>query len=107
MDTNERAYYPVKWRVDLPSIACLLLGLGVVLAFFTGWILVIGSHVVHAWLLSSAPLATSLVIRWFGSRKQRGYNRDDQHRSWIRSCASILLVVAVATGSAGGATGHE
>lgn len=103
METDEKRYLPVRSRVYLASIVSLLLGFGVVIGFFDGWILVVGSHVIRAWILSSALLLASLVlwVLWIvrGSRRP-GPRRDEGRWGLMRSLAFFTLVGVVGAGSA-------
>lgn len=103
MGTDEKNYLPVRSRVYLASILSLLLGFGVVVGFFNGWILVVGSHVMRAWILSSALLLAALVlwVLWIlrGSRRP-GPRRDEGRWGLMRSVAFFMLVSVVGAGSA-------
>ncbi|MGP9503912.1 hypothetical protein ACT3TS_17070 [Specibacter sp. AOP5-B1-6] len=103
METDEKRYLPVRSRVYLASIVSLLLGFGVVIGFFNGWILVVGSHVIRAWMLSSGLLLASLVlwVLWIvrGSRRP-GPRRDDGRWRLMRSVAFFMLVGVVGAGNA-------
>ncbi|MCQ1987092.1 hypothetical protein [Arthrobacter sp. zg-Y844] len=91
MDSNEPRYRTVALRFVVPG-ACLLLGLALVLSSATGWILVIGSHVVSPWLAAAALLLASVAIRWFGSRNRVG----DRKNPRLHSPVPALLAAAVA-----------
>ncbi|WP_038462176.1 hypothetical protein [Arthrobacter sp. PAMC 25486] len=103
MDTKAQLTQSAKFRADLPSICCLLLGLGALTAFFNGWILVIGSHVVRTWIVSCVLLVASLVLLWVRAKKRRGESANGGVWGWSRSFVIFLLVAAVGVGSAMGA----
>jgi hypothetical protein len=103
METDKKRYLPARSRGYLASIVSLLLGFGVVIGFFNGWILVVGSHVIRAWILSSGLLLASLVlwVLWTvrGSRRP-GPRRNDGRWGQVRSVAFFMLVAVVGAGSA-------
>ena len=103
METDKKRYLPVRSRVYLASIVSLLLGFGVVIGFFNGWILVVGSHVIRAWILSSGLLLASLVlwVLWVvrGSRRP-GREGMMGAGGLMRSVAFFMLVSVVGAGSA-------
>ncbi|SEE29529.1 hypothetical protein SAMN04489740_1066 [Arthrobacter alpinus] len=103
MDTKEQLNQSAKFLADLPSICCLLLGLGVVTALFNGWILVIGSHVVRTWIVSCVILVASLVLLWVRAKRRRSDSANGGIWGWTRPIVTFLLVAAVGVGSSMGA----
>lgn len=103
MNTQEQQVRSVNERANLAAFSCLLLALGVVVAFFNGWILIIGSHVIRSWIVSCALLLAALVLLWVRAKKHRSDNVNDGIWGRMRPIVTFLLVVAVGVGSAIGA----
>lgn len=103
MKNSKQSYWPAVIRKDWPSITCLLLGISILIAFFNGWILVVGSHVVHTWMISSALLMASLVLWRIRAERSPVPNPDGTRSSLMRSCPSIFLVAILGAGCALGA----
>lgn len=77
MNTHEQQVRSVNGCANVAAFSCLLLAFGVVVAFFNGWILIIGLHVIRSWIVSSALLLAALVLLWVRARKHRSDNVND------------------------------
>lgn len=100
MENSKHSCWPAAFRKDWPSVSCLLLGVLALIAFFNGWILVVGPYFVHAWMVSSALLLASLVLwRIRADRPPVPYSGGTRN-SVMRSCTSILVVAILGAGCA-------
>ncbi|UIK87917.1 hypothetical protein [Arthrobacter polaris] len=103
MNTHEQQVRSVNERANLAAFSCLLLALGVVVAFFNGWILIIGSHVIRSWIVSCALLLAALVLLWVRANEHRSDGATESGWVWSRAFVTILVVAVIGAGSAMGA----
>ena len=103
MDTTPHPNQSTRFRPDWIPFGCLLLGLGVVMAFFNGWVLVIGTHVVRARILSGVLLVASLLLLRNRSTKHSSEHGREVQRSGLQSWVVALLAAVVGAGTALGA----
>lgn len=94
MNNLEQRKPSIILRMDWAIVCCLLLGVLVVMASWTGWIFVIGSYIVRAWMLSSALLVVALILLRLRAKARGG------SVGWLRSLVLALLLAAAGAGSA-------
>ncbi|ALV47125.1 hypothetical protein MB46_18155 [Arthrobacter alpinus] len=99
MNNLEQRKPSIILRMDWAIVCCLLLGALVVMASWTGWIFVIGSYIVRAWMLSSALFVAALILLRLRAKARGGSG------GWLRSLVLALLIAVVGAGSAIGMAG--